>query len=212
MRKFTSTTNTVLKEKRQPLLNKALNNLIAEHISIKGEDTLEGKDKLIQDFQAFLTQEKESTKTRVLENVKFKSFQNLNFFDINNRIDTLSESVEQLEIIPSVEDIFAAEDFTKTNENFTFGKLTQIPAESFGDYLNENAVVSYFEDGHQVIIKEDKGWDIFFEPNLNKYFGSNDEKWNFFKLENNNFIADFIKSASELIGVKNLRIDSRISA
>ena len=212
MRKFTSTTNTVLKEKRQPLLNKALNNLINEHISIKGEDTLEGKDKLTQDFQDFLKQEKETTKTRVLENVKSKSFQNINFFDINNRIDTLSESVEELEVIPSVEDIFAAEDFSKTDKGYSFSKMTQIPAESFGDYMNENAIVSYFEDGNQIIIKEEKGWEIYFEPNLNQYIGSTNEKWRSFILENKNFITDFIKSASELIGVKNLRVDSRIAS
>lgn len=212
MRKFTSTTNTVLKEKRQPLLNKALNNLINEHISIKGEDTLEGKDKLTQDFQDFLKQEKETTKTRTLKGVKSKSFQNINFFDINNRIDTLSESVEQLEVIPSVEDIFAAEDFSKTDKGYSFSKMTQIPAESFGDYMNENAIVSYFEDGNQIIIKEEKGWEIYFEPNLNQYIGSTNEKWRSFILENKNFITDFIKSASELIGVKNIRIDSRISA
>ena len=210
MRKFTSTTNTILREKKQPLLNKALSNLISENISIKGEDTLEGKDKLIQNFQSFLTQERETNKTRVLENIKSKSFQNINFFDINNRIDLLSESVEQMEIIPSVEDIFAAEDFSKTNENFTFGKLTQIPSEKFSEYMNENAINSYFEDGNQIIIKENNGWEIYFEPNLNRYIGSNNEKWNSFILENKNFIADFIKSSSELIGPKNLRIDSRI--
>jgi hypothetical protein len=87
MKKFTSTTNTILREKKQPLLNKTISNLISENISIKGEDTLEGKDKLIQNFQSLLTQEKETTKTRVLESVKSLSFQNLNFFDINNRID-----------------------------------------------------------------------------------------------------------------------------
>ena len=210
MRKFTSTTNTVLKEKRQPLLNKELSNMIDENISIKGEDILEGKDKLIQDFQSFLTQEKEFTKIKVLENVKSRSFQNINFFDINNRIESLTESVEQLEVIPSVEDIFAAEDFTKANEGYLFSKLTQIPADSFGDYMNENAIISYFEDGNQIIIKENKGWELYFEPNFNKYIGTTNEKWRSFTFENKNFISDFIKSTTDLIGIKNMKIDSRI--
>ena len=85
--------------------------------------------------------------------------------------------------------------------------------DQYRDYLKEDDIQRFFENNNKISIKNlgsTKGWEILFDPNLNDYIGTTNEKWRSFILENKEFIADFLKATTELIGIEKSLIDNRI--
>lgn len=210
MKKFTGAEKPKKSEKIITL-DKSIKNAIDESITVQGETSLEGKDKLIKQFKTFIDICNLEQDRKVIEQLKAElKSSNLSFTKMDQRIDFLTEQIGELDIVPTIEDVFSSEDYTKNEEYYILEKLDHIPTEKYNEYLNETEINNFFDKGNTIILKEGKGWELYFEPNKSNYYGDFQDIWRGFIIENKNFISDFIKSSCELVGVKNIRIDARV--
>jgi len=208
MKKFSNIVENNKKEEKIITIDKIVSNLIDENIIIKGEDNLNGKENLIEKFKNLINENIKNKNLALNESKKYLT--NIEHVKINEKISLLSTKIEELNVVPTVYDIFSSSDFSKNENSYVFEKLNSIPSEKYNLYLNDNEINNYFDNGHKLIITENNGWKLEFEPNYDKYYGDKDDNYKKFIFENKNFISNFIKSSIELIGNKNIIIDSRI--
>jgi hypothetical protein len=181
MKKFSNIVENNKKEEKIITIDKIVSNLIDENIIIKGEDNLNGKENLIEKFKNLINENIKNKNLALNESKKYLT--NIEHAKINEKISLLSTKIEELNVVPTVYDIFSSSDFSKNENSYVFEKLNSIPSEKYNLYLNDNEINNYFDNGHKLIITENNGWKLEFEPNYDKYYGDKDDNYKKFIFE-----------------------------
>jgi hypothetical protein len=220
MKKFSSISQKDKIGEQPSTLQKTIEKLIKECILVKIENepnlnldySLQGKEELLESVITFIENTKKKVSEITLEKNKQLNAHYINLFELNQHISCLQKELEKYEVIPSPEDIFASEDYQIIGESMVLENISKIPLDHYVDYLKDDNIHNFFEK-HKIKIKDlgsEKGWEILFDPNLEDYIGTMTEKWRSFVLENRDFIADFLKATTNLVGVEKTLIDNRI--
>lgn len=204
-------------QEQKPKLNKLVDYLIKENLqvvyngdvdeAISKKLTIDGSDIFVENLKSLIENNKTKTEKNILENLKYKYGQ----YDqkmINEEIKLESSKLHDI-INPLPQDIFYNDDYTISENILTLKSLNNIPTD-YMDHINLDNSNKYFENGNTINVKySDNKWNIIFEKN-NIYGTSVDsdtEKTKLFLYENKEFISDFLKATTELVGTKNLLLD-----
>lgn len=201
-----------------PKIDKIIDILINENINIQynGDEkeidnknlSIDGIEILKEKLNEFIDVEVEKAKTQLNESIKY----NFNYVDqnlMNEKIKLLEDTIYN-NVIPTPEDIFSYEDYELGQDDIKLTTLNNMP-NNYLDFINNENAYKYFNEGNSIKIRFQDGWNLYFEPNY-KEFGTNiddkNTKYKKFVESNNDFIGDFLKATSNLIGADNLMIDS----
>lgn len=222
MKKFTNIEERKELMEINPKINVLVEKLISLNLSVSysgdsnniiGKDIkIDGVDKLVEKLEHIKEHYVLGGMDQLTEEISKSSLRN-NQEAINSQIEILQESKHDT-IIYSPEDIFSSDDYKKSEKMFVLESMNSIPM----DYLHKINTVeatNYFNSGNKVtIIYEgiDKGWNVSFNSSVDYGTLTDDEKtkYDYFVKENNDFIADFISATSDLIGGKNLKLDTKL--
>jgi len=206
---------------QKPKINRLVDHLIKENIQVTYSGdvdealtkklTVEGSDKLVEKLNTIIENYKTATELSVRENLKYKYGSQLDQKSINQEI---KESVSNIyvNVTPFPQDIFSAEDYELNEDTITLRSLKNMPTD-YMDYINYNVASKYFENGNNVKMRYSNGsWELYFENN-GKYgttIDSKEDKYKKFIGENKEFVADFLRATSELVGTKNILLEKKL--
>jgi len=219
MKKFSNIDEkkAVLAEQK-PKINKLVDHLIKENIQVTYSGdvdealtkklTVEGSDKLVEKLNIIIENYKTATELTVKENLKYKYGNQLDQKSINQEI---KESVSNIyvNVTPFPQDIFSSEDYELNEDTITLRSLNNMPSD-YMDYINYTSASKYFESGNNVRMRYSNGsWELYFENNgqYGTTIDSKEDKYKKFISENKEFVADFLRATSELVGTQNLLLD-----
>ena len=210
----------VLKEQK-PKMNKLVDYMIRENLqvtyngdldeAINKKFTIDGSDELVEKLQSVIEKYKMSMELTLTESLKYKYGNQFDQKSINKEIKESSNIY--LNIIPLPHDIFSNEDYEQIHEDtIVLKSLNNIPTD-YMDYVNYSHASKYFENGNNVKMRyTNEGWELNFEnsDNYGTSIDSNTDKFKKFIGENKEFVADFLRATSELIGSQNLLLNKNL--
>lgn len=219
MKKFSNLEEKKALIEKKPQINRLVEHLVKENLqvvyngdveeAIKVKMSIDGSNELTEKLNQIIENHIKETEIIIKEQLKYKYG---NQFDQNEINQVIKESISNihLNVNPFPQDIFSPEDYELNEDVVVLRTLNNIPSD-YMDYVNYNNSSKYFESGNQVKMRyEDGCWSISFEDN--KSYGttidSKSDKYKKFISENKEFVADFIRATSELIGTQNLLLDN----
>jgi len=219
MKKFSNLEEKKVLVEKKPQINRLVEHLIKENLqvvyngdvdeAIKVKLSIDGSNELTEKLNQIIEEHIKTTEIVLKEQLKYKYGNQFDQNEINNLINENYSNL-YLNINPFPQDIFSPEDYELNEDVVVLRTLNNIPSD-YMDYVNYTESEKYFESGNKVKMRYDEGcWEISFEDN--KSYGttidSKTDKYKKFISENKDFVADFIKATSELIGTQNLLLDT----
>jgi len=210
----------VIKEQK-PQINKLVEHLTKDNLqvvyngdvdeAITKKLTIEGLDNLVEKLNDLNHKMECETEIQMLESLKYKYGNQFNQKEVNSLIEECCASNISLNIIPSPFDIFSSEDYEQVHEDtIVLRSLNNIPT-NYLDYVNYQNANKFFENGTVKLryAGPGLGWELFFENkgNFGTTIDGKDDKYKKFLSENKDFVADFLRATTELIGSQNLKLD-----
>jgi len=221
MKKFSNIEEKKVLVEQKPKINRLVDHLIKENLqvtyngdvdeAITKKLTIDGSDELVEKLNQIVENHKTSTEKSVTENLKYKYGSQFDQKTINKEINESISNI-YLNITPFPQDIFSPEDYELNEDVVILRSLNNIPSD-YMDYVNYNNAIKYFENGNSVTMRYSGGsWELNFKDN-GKYgstIESKGDKYKKFLTENNNFVADFLRATSELVGTQNLLLNKTL--
>ncbi len=219
MKKFSNVDekNKVLTEQK-PKINKLVDFLIKENVQVTYDGdvdeaitkklTISGSDELVEKLNSLIEKSKTETETYLSETLKYRFGNQYDQKSLNEEIK-LENSKIYSDVIPLPQDIFSTEDFEQIQEDTIILKsLNNIPTD-YMDFVNLSNATKYFENGNSVKLKFSGSWELNFTDNgsYGTIIDSKSDKYSKFLSENKDFVADFLRATTELIGTKNVLLN-----
>jgi len=220
MKKFSNINEKekVLKEQKQKI-NKLVEHLVKENLqvtyngdvdeAITKKFTIDGSDNLTEKLEQIIEKHKFEIEEKLNETLKYKYGSQFDQKNINKEIKLLEDSL-YLNVTPFPQDVFSQEDYDQIHENtIVLRSLNNIPTD-YMDYVNFNNAQKYFESGNNVKMRYSNGsWELNFEDNgqYGTTIDAKEDKYKKFLSENKEFVADFLRATSDLVGTQNLLLN-----
>lgn len=199
--KMNSLVEHLINKNLQVAYNGDVDVAITKNFSIEGSDTLTEKlEQVIENFT-------KNVETSVKENLKYKFGSQYDQKTLNKEIKLLEDSI-YLNITPFPQDIFSSEDYEMNEEIIILKSLNNIPTD-YMDYVNLNNAQKFFENGNINLRYNDGIWELKFENNgdFGTNISSDNDKYKLFINENKDFVSDFLRATTQLIGSQNISLD-----
>jgi len=207
---------------QKPKINKLVDFLVRENLqvtyngdvdeAITKKLSVDGTDQLVEKLNQLIEKSKQEVETLLPESLKYNFGSQYDQKSLNQMISETAGNL-YLNIIPLPHDIFSQEDYEQTYEDtIVLKSLNNIPSD-FMDYINYNQASKYFENGNNVKMRyTNEGWELNFENNFNygTTIDSNNDKYKKFLSENKDFVADFLRATTDLIGSQNILLDKNL--
>jgi len=220
MKKFSNINKKeeVLKEQK-PKINKLVEHLVKENLQVTYNGDVEeaitkkfsivGSDDLAEKLEEIIENHKNSNGQELTESLKYKYGSQLDQKNINKDIKLLEDSI-YLNVTPFPQDVFSNEDYDQIHEDtIVLRSLNNIPTD-YMDYVNYSNAKKYFESGNNIKMRYNSGsWELNFENNgqYGTTIDSKEDKYKKFITENRDFVADFLRATSDLVGTQNLLLN-----
>jgi len=220
MKKFSNIEEKKILTEQKPKINRLVETLIKENLQVTYDGdvdeaiskklTIEGSDTLVEKLSKIIEDNKTITETTLTESLKYKFGSQFDQTTLNKLIESSISNI-YLNIVPAPHDIFSSEDYELNEDTITLKTLNNIPSD-YMDFVNYQNASKYFESGNNVKLRyvgPNEGWELYFNDNGN--FGttidSKSDKYKKFLTENKEFVADFLKATTQLIGTQNVVLD-----
>lgn len=222
MKKFSNVDekNKVLTEQK-PKINKLVDFLIKENLQVTYDGdvdeaitkklTISGSDELVEKLNLLIEKSKIETETYLSETLKYRFGNQYDQKTLNEEIK-LENSKIYSDIISLPQDIFSSEDYEQIQEDtIVLKSLNNIPTD-YMDFINLKNATKYFENENNITLKFSNNWELNFKDNgsYGTPIDSQKDKYAKFISENNEFIADFLRATTELIGSKNVLLNKNL--